>query len=80
MINKKINIDLSIIIPIFNPNNSIKFLISSILNNTVLPKEIILINSGSSHKLNIYFENLSKNNKLIILKSLTNCIPGLQEI
>ena len=76
MINKKINIDLSIIIPLFKPNNSIKFLISSILNNTVQPKEIILINSGSSHKLNKYFENLSKNNKLIIHKIVNKLHPG----
>tara|TARA_B100000575_G_C23143020_1_gene665821 strand:+ start:7921 stop:8862 length:942 start_codon:yes stop_codon:yes gene_type:complete len=73
---KKLKIDISIIIPIFKPNNSIKFLISTLLNNTVIPNEIILINSGSNFQLNSYYKNLSLLNKSVIYKKVNKLHPG----
>ena len=48
----KINksIDISVIIPVFNRENTIQNCINSVLNQTFLPLEIIIINDGSNDK------------------------------
>ena len=48
----KINksIDISVIIPVFNRENTIQNCINSVLNQTFLPFEIIIVNDGSNDK------------------------------
>jgi len=69
-------LDISIIIPSFNTKNSIKVLISLFLNQKFLPKEIIIIDSGSNLEIEKYLYNLSKVNKTLIYKKVSKAYPG----
>ena len=42
--------DISVIVPVFNRQNTIQNCINSILNQTFLPYEIIIVNDGSNDK------------------------------
>ena len=69
-------LDISIIIPCFNTKNSIKVLISLFLNQKYIPKEIIVIDSGSNIEIEKYLLNLSKINKTLIYKKIQKAYPG----
>lgn len=69
-------LDISIIIPSFNTQNSIKVLISLFLNQKFIPKEIIVIDSGSNNEIEKYLLNLSKVNKTLIYKKVSKSYPG----
>ena len=69
-------LDISIIIPSFNTQNSIKVLISLFLNQKFIPKEIIIMDSGSNIEIEKYLYNLSKINKTLIYKKISKAYPG----
>ena len=58
---------ISVIIPIFNCENSIKFSVSSIQNQRLKEIEIILVNDFSEDKSKYIIENLRMHDKRIIL-------------
>ena len=69
-------VDISIIIPSFKAQNSIKVLIALFLNQKFIPKEIIVIDSGSSIEIQKYLMSLSKSNKTLIYKKISKSYPG----
>lgn len=73
--NKEI-LDVSVIIPVFKPNNSIKLLMSCLLNNQYAPNEIILVDSGSNYEIVNYFEKLSTKYKNFVYKKSNHLFPG----
>ncbi len=69
-------LDISIIIPSFNTQNSIKVLISLFLSQKFIPKEIIIVDSGSNIEIEKYLDDLSKVNKTLIYKKVSKAYPG----
>lgn len=71
---KKITID--VIIPLFNPNNSIKILINCLLFQTYQINKIIIINSGASNKINDYLNKLQSENSNVVIEKVKKLNPG----
>lgn len=69
-------LDLSVIIPIFQATDSIKLLISFFLRQKIIPKEIILLDSGSNMKITKFFEELSFSSDYVIYKKINFSHPG----
>lgn len=75
--NIKINdISIDIIVPVYKPNDSIKLLLYCLLSQTIMPSKIIIINSGSSNKINNYLESLTNKYVHIIHKKVKKINPG----
>lgn len=69
----KQNIFLSIIVPVYNAENKISFLIDSIINQIVSYNyELLLINDGSTDNTLDILEKYTRENKNIIVKSQKN--------
>ena len=73
---KKEILDISLIIPVYKTNNSIKLLMSCFLNNQCSLNEIILIDSGNNSEIVSYFEELSKKYVNFIYKKVDHLFPG----
>jgi len=61
---------ISVVIPLYNKHNTIGRTVQSILNQTVQPYEIVVVNDGSTDGSEKLIENL--NNPLISLRSQSN--------
>ena len=62
----KINktIDISVIIPVYNREKTIVNCVNSILNQTYLPKEIIVVDDGSDDDTPVICRSLEKAGKI----------------
>lgn len=69
------NINISIIIPAYNAENYILKLIERIESQTLLPNEIIIVDSSSSNNIRVLIEN-RKNKLNIIVKNIKFSYPG----
>lgn len=62
--------DISIYVPVFNGEKTIKFCLDSIINQTLKPKKILVINDFSNDKTNEILENYK--NKIEIINNTKN--------
>ena len=67
--------DVSIIIPSFNFKNSFVKVFQNILNQSVKPLEIIIIDSSPSNIIKDYIDKYVDNNK-IVYKKISRAYPG----
>jgi glycosyltransferase involved in cell wall biosynthesis len=68
--------DISVVIPLYNKDYSVERCLASILNQTTLPSEVIIVNDGSTddslEKVNKVIESVRGNYPLFILKDQSN--------
>ena len=62
---KKLNLDVSVIIPCFENYDSFKKSFNSVINQQYKPKEIIIVDSSKSNRIKNYTLIQKQNNKLI---------------
>ncbi len=79
--NKTISESISVIIPTFNFKDSLIKVLMSTFNQTIKPKQIIIVDSSPSNSIEIAIENFkSKNQKknieIILLKQKNRTFPG----
>ena len=79
--NKTINETISVIIPAFNYKDSLIKVLKSTFNQTINPKQILIVDSSPNNSIEIAIENFkSKNQKknieIILLKQKNRTFPG----
>jgi glycosyltransferase involved in cell wall biosynthesis len=68
----KDNLDISVVIPVYNSNKTIIRAIDSIINQTILPKEIIIVDDKSTdNTIEIINSYINKNNKDITIRLIS---------
>ena len=79
--NKTINETISVIIPGFNFKDSLIKVLNSTFNQTINPKQIIIVDSSPNNSIEIAIENFksknqNKNIEIILLKQKNRTYPG----
>ena len=74
--NKDNKVSIDVIIPLYKPNYSIKILLYCLLNQTLKPNKIIIINSGSNKNIDHFLQEICNNNKIIENKKFSKLNPG----
>lgn len=72
-----VTLDISIIIPVYNAQGFIEETVNSVLQQTLLPKEIILINDGSRDKSWDVLLKLSSEQKIVKIVNQSNSGPAV---